>query len=106
MNPQPRHDETTMRIEIQLKASKAPGSKLILLGGGTVKLNPSSLLGIESEMTSGQRTKTNSIAHQHTQDRHHQRPTSNQRNPTPCPYCGHRGGHPRSGRRDIRNNTH
>ena len=52
MNPQPRHDETTMRIEIQLKASKAPGSKLILLGGGTVKLNPSSLLGIESEMTS------------------------------------------------------
>ena len=51
MNPQPRHGETTISLQIQLKASKAPGSKLIIFGDGTIKLNPNSLLGIESEMT-------------------------------------------------------
>ena len=50
MNPQPGHGEMT--ILLQIKASKTPGSKLIILGDGTVKLNLSSLLGIKSEMTS------------------------------------------------------
>ena len=56
MNPQPRHGGTTISFQIQLKASKAPGSKLIILGDGTVKLNPSSLLGIKSGMTNNLRS--------------------------------------------------